>query len=156
MKKKIKVPNCKTCGSKKYMIHRLYHLDIEENPKKWLCIKCSQKKQKKSKLEISIEQIQEIQHLEGKIPYFQYDENILKLNRETRRYNIIEKSDTSMGNKLLYNLKINKDLLKRIPEGCINCLYYCSCVIKFSKNSKKIKKELQCFRKDPGESFEKK
>lgn len=83
----IEVPECPKCGTKTYMIHRMYVLEIETNPNPWMCIKCTHEKHAEEPNYLTVEMKNEILHLEGKIPYFECEGDKLVLNKETRRYN---------------------------------------------------------------------
>ena len=71
------------------MIRRSHILSIDENKNPWMCVKCNQKRL----LIYDTNQVfkDEIAHLEGKIPSFEYKGEILQIDPKTRQYKTIGK-----------------------------------------------------------------
>jgi hypothetical protein len=87
----MKVPVCNRCGKKTYMIRRSTILRIDPNKNPWFCVKCTQKDL--LVLNTLKKYSDEIAHLEGKIPNFVSNGDILQLNPKTRQYRVIDKVD---------------------------------------------------------------
>ena len=94
---KIDIPKCPRCNQSTYMIRRSSQLNISKKQSEWMCVVCTQNDLRISgftKLchwDIESEWQSERDHLEGKTEQFTFEGKILRLNPETRRYNVVSK-----------------------------------------------------------------
>ena len=71
------------------MILREDILQIEEDKNPWMCVKCTQLEL--GTLNSGGVRSRELAHLEGKLPFFRYEGDILQLDPATRQYKSIGK-----------------------------------------------------------------